>query len=285
MKTKVLVTGGNGQLGQSIQAIAIQHPTIDFLFVDKFSLDITDSKHVLEFIKANKIDWCINCAAYTNVDKAETEPEKAYQINVLGARNIAQACQEYGVKLIHISTDFVFDGFKTTPYTELDETNPINIYGKTKLKGENEIKQILDTHFIIRTSWLYSEFGHNFMKTMLRLASEKDKIAVVNDQIGSPTYAEDLAEVLIQMILKDNDNYGVFHYSNQGQISWFEFAEGIFELANCDVFLAPILTKDYPALAKRPQYSVLESSKMAEQFCVDIPYWKDSLIKVLSGVQ
>lgn len=285
MKTKVLVTGGNGQLGQSIQAIAIQHPTIDFLFVDKFSLDITDPKHVLEFFKANRMNWCINCAAYTNVDKAETEPEQAYQINVLGARNIAQACQKYDVELIHISTDFVFDGLTSTPYKETDVPNPLNVYGKTKLEGELEIASILNNYFIIRTSWLYSEFGHNFMKTMLRLGSERDRLAVVNDQIGSPTYAVDLAEVLLQIISEDKTNYGVFHYSNQGQISWFEFAKTIFELANCGVVLVPILTNDYPALAKRPKYSVLDTSKMAEQFCVDIPYWKDSLAKVFSRVQ
>lgn len=285
MTTKVLVTGAKGQLGQCIQSIAHQYPTLNFLFVDKQQMDITNIIQISEFFKTHKVDWCINCAAYTAVDQAENHKEEAYQINVLGTRNIAQLCQEYDAKLIHISTDFVFDGLKTSPYTEWDATNPINVYGETKLKGELEVKAHCASHFIIRTSWLYSEFGHNFMKTMLRLASERDILRVVNDQIGSPTYALDLAEALLHIIQKDKDHYGVFHYSNQGQISWFEFAKTIFELVNHHIVLEQILTKDYPTLATRPLYSVLDTSKISEAFNLEIPFWKDGLVTALSKVQ
>lgn len=285
MTTKVLVTGAKGQLGQCIQSIAHQYPTLNFLFVDKQQMDITNIIQISEFFKTHKVDWCINCAAYTAVDQAENNKEEAYQINVLGTRNIAQICQEYDAKLIHISTDFVFDGLKTSPYTEWDATNPINVYGETKLKGELEVKAHCASHFIIRTSWLYSEFGHNFMKTMLRLASERDILRVVNDQIGSPTYALDLAEALLHIIQKDKDHYGVFHYSNQGQISWFEFAKTIFELVNHHIVLEQILTKDYPTLATRPLYSVLDTSKISEAFNLEIPFWKDGLVTALSKVQ
>lgn len=285
MTTKVLVTGAKGQLGQCIQSIAHQYPTLNFLFVDKQQMDITNIIQISEFFKTHKVDWCINCAAYTAVDQAENHKEEAYQINVLGTRNIAQICQEYDVKLIHISTDFVFDGLKTSPYTERDATNPINVYGETKLKGELEVKAHCASHFIIRTSWLYSEFGHNFMKTMLRLASERDILRVVNDQIGSPTYALDLAEALLHIIQKDKDHYGVFHYSNQGQISWFEFAKTIFELVNHHIVLEQILTEDYPTLATRPLYSVLDTSKISEAFNLEIPFWKDGLVTALSKVQ
>lgn len=285
MTTKVLVTGAKGQLGQGIQSIAHQYPTLNFLFVDKQQMDITNIIQISEFFKTHKVDWCINCAAYTAVDQAENHKEEAYQINVLGTRNIAQLCQEYDAKLIHISTDFVFDGLKSSPYTERDATNPINVYGETKLKGELEVKAHCASHFIIRTSWLYSEFGHNFMKTMLRLASERDILRVVNDQIGSPTYALDLAEALLHIIQKDKDHYGVFHYSNQGQISWFEFAKTIFELVNHHIVLEQILTKDYPTLATRPLYSVLDTSKISEAFNLEIPFWKDGLVTALSKVQ
>lgn len=285
MNITVLVTGANGQLGQCIQSIAYQYPILNFIFVDKTILDITKGTDVLGFFEIHNIDWCVNCAAYTAVDNAEINQEQAYQINVLGARNIAKACQKYNVKLIHISTDFVFDGVQRTPYKEIDVPNPQGVYGTTKRDGENEIKTYCPCHLIIRTSWLYSEFGNNFMKTMLKLSSEREILRVVDDQIGSPTYAIDLAEVLIQIILKDRDNYGIFHYSNRGQISWFEFAKSIFELINQHVILEPILSKEYKTLAKRPLYSVLDTSKISNQYCVDIPFWKDSLVKALYRVQ
>lgn len=282
MRTKVLVTGANGQLGQTIRAIANQYPTLDFLFLDKDHLDVTNASQVLGFFKSNALNWCINAAAYTAVDNAETHPEQAYQINVLGANHIAKACHEHAVKLIHISTDFVFDGEKNAPYKENDTTNPLGVYGLTKLEAENAVKAYCSSHFIIRTSWLYSEFGDNFMKTMVRLASERDLVRVVSDQIGAPTYARDLAVVLINIILGDRVNYGTFHYSNQGQISWFEFAKAIFEEIQSSVRLEPILTKDYVTLAKRPLYSVLDTSKIETEMSLRIPFWRESLIAVLS---
>ena len=282
MKKTVLITGGSGQLGQCLQSIAYQHPTLNFLFADKSTLDVTNAIHVLDFFEKHNIDWCINCAAYTAVDNAETHQEQAYQINVLGAMNIAKACQEYDVKLIHISTDFVFDGLKNMPYKETDFTNPQGVYGSTKLEGENEIQKYCSSNFIVRTSWLYSEFGHNFMKTMLRLSSQRDILRVVEDQIGSPTYAVDLAEALIQIIQKNRGDFGVFHYSNQGQMSWFEFAKAIFELTDSSFILEPILSKDYNTLAKRPTYSVLDTSKISKEFELKIPGWKESLLVALS---
>ncbi len=285
MKTTVLVTGGNGQLGQCIQSIANQFPSLHFLFVDKDILDITNEKDVLDFFEAHHIHWCINCAAYTAVDHAEENQELALQVNVVGARNIANACQRNGSKLIQISTDFVFDGKSSNPYKETDRVNPLGVYGLTKLNGEVEVKKNCPSYFIVRTSWLYSEFGNNFMKTMLRLGSEKTQLSVVNDQIGSPTYAIDLAEALIQIIQLDTDNYGIYHYSNHGQISWFDFAKTIFELTNNDLSLNPILSKDYATLAERPKYSVLDTSKITDEFALKIPFWKDSLANALSKVK
>lgn len=285
MKTTVLVTGGNGQLGQCIQSVANQFPTLQFLFVDKDTLDITNEKDVLDFFETHHIHWCINCAAYTAVDHAEENQELAHEVNVIGARNIAKASQRNGSKLIQISTDFVFDGKNSNPYKETDRVNPLGIYGRTKLNGEMEIKNICSSYFIVRTSWLYSEFGNNFMKTMLRLGSERDHLSVVNDQIGSPTYAVDFAEALIQIIQTDTDNYGVYHYSNQGQISWFDFAKTIFELTNNKLTLSPILSRDYVTLAERPKYSVLDTSKITDKFALKIPFWKDSLINALENVQ
>lgn len=281
----VLVTGARGQLGQCIQKIAHQFSTLHFIFVDKNKLDITNTNDVLVFFEAHPIDWCINCAAYTAVDNAENDQKNAYKINSLGAKKIAQACQKYGVKMIHISTDFVFDGLKTTPYKETDAVNPQSVYGASKLEGEIAIKTYCPSHLIIRTSWLYSEFGHNFLKTMLRLSSERNTLAVVSDQIGSPTYAVDLAEVLLQMILDNKTNYGTFHYANQGELSWFDLAKAIFDCTENTVILEQILTRNYVNLAKRPPYSVLNTSKICEEYHLKIPFWKHSLIKALSQVK
>jgi dTDP-4-dehydrorhamnose reductase len=285
MNNSILVTGGKGQLASSIRAIADQYPTVNFIFVDRNELDITNAQHVLEYFKNSQIDWCINCAAYTAVDRAEEEIEKAQRVNVIGARNLAQASKIQNVKLVHISTDFVFDGLNDAPYKETDAANPQSIYGITKLNGENEIKRFCPSSFIIRTSWLYSEFGHNFMKTMLKLASERDSLSVVNDQIGTPTYAVDLAKAIMHIILENKSNYGVFHYANLGQITWFEFATTIFELTNINIILKPVSTKEYVTLAVRPKYSVLNTSKITEEFGLKIPFWKDSLIKALNEVK
>ena len=281
----VLITGAGGQLGQSLQFIAPNYPAIQFVFCDSSTLDITNLNNIKEFFKQFKPDYCINAAAYTAVDKAESEPEKAYLINVVGAKNLAAVCKEFDTILLHISTDFVFDGSKETPYTEKDIPNPTGVYGQTKLEGEKAIQQTWEKHFIIRTSWVYSQFGNNFMKTMLRLASERDKLSVVNDQIGTPTNAIDLAEVLVKIITEhsklNTEHFGIYNFSNEGQCSWYFFAKKIFEFNNIKINLEPIPTTSFPTPAKRPGYSVLDKSKIKNTFGPEIlgevKYWETSL--------
>tara|TARA_R100001377_G_scaffold76928_1_gene53999 strand:- start:1091 stop:1951 length:861 start_codon:yes stop_codon:yes gene_type:complete len=264
MKTHVLVTGSNGQLGKAISAFSDtkNSESINFTFTTRTSLDISNQEQVETYFQSNNFQYCINCAAYTAVDKAEEEKEQAFLINATAVKNLAEACDKYGVTLIHISTDFVFDGFKREPYLETDKPNPINVYGTSKLQGERYIQQTLNNYFIIRTSWLYSEFGNNFVKTMLRLGAEKDEISVVNDQIGSPTYAKDLAEVVLEIIKSKNKQFGLYHYCNQGILSWFEFAKAIFSFTKNEIKVKPIPTSGYFTPAKRPLYSVLSSTKM-----------------------
>ena len=282
----VLVTGANGQLGQSIQFIASIHQNIEFVYTDFQELDITNIENCKEVFSKHKPNYCINTAAYTAVDKAESESEKAHLINVVGAENLAKICKENNVVLVHISTDFIFDGKKETPYTELDIPNPTGVYGQTKLDGEIAIQNTWEKHFIVRTSWVYSQFANNFMKTMLRLGSERDSLSVVDDQIGTPTNAVDLAEVLLKIInschseLVSESYYGVFNFSNEGQCSWFDFAKEIFELNNISINLQPIPTKSYPTPAKRPAYSVLDKSKIKNTFGIEIDNWETSLKKV-----
>ena len=278
----VLVTGGNGQLASCIKDIENQYNDLNLIYTDYLELDICDLNQVKVFFKSyEQIHYCINCAAYTAVDIAEKDKAKAYEINALGAKNLAAICILHKTVLIHISTDFVFDGKKTDPYNEVEQPNPISVYGVTKLKGEIEIKQILERYFIIRTSWLYSEHGNNFMKTMLRLSKDKKELSIVSDQIGTPTYAGDLAEVILNIVKVNSQNYGTYHYSNLGSISWFDFAKAIFDESKIAIKLIPIKTKDYPTLAKRPLYSVLDKTKINKTFNIEIPYWKDSLKKTL----
>lgn len=281
----VLVTGANGQLGQAIQSISDKHPKIDFKFCTSSDLDITSKENCELVFTKYKPDYCINAAAYTAVDKAESEPEKAHLINVVGAKNLAEVCKEFSTILLHVSTDFVFDGNKTTPYIETDVPNPTGVYGQTKLDGEKAIQETFDNYFIIRTSWVYSQFGNNFMKTMLRLASERDSLSVVSDQIGTPTHAVDLAEALIKIItnchseLVSESNFGIYNYSNEGQCSWYDFAKKIFEVNNISINLQPIPTSAYPTPAKRPAYSVLDKNKIKSVFGVQVTNWEESLIK------
>lgn len=281
----VLVTGAGGQLGQSLQFIAKNFPEIDFVFCNSKELDITN-KFVSETVfNQTKPDFCINAAAYTAVDKAEIEYEKANLINVTGPKNLAEICKHYNTILLHISTDFVFDGIKKIPYKEIDNTNPNGVYGQTKLEGELAIQAVWSEHFIIRTSWVYSQFGNNFMKTMLRLASERTTLSVVNDQIGTPTNAVDLAEVLIKIIkITKNqltkDNFGIYNFSNEGQCSWYDFAKKIFEFNKIKIDLKPIPTTEFPTPAKRPNYSVLDKFKIKSTFDVQIKTWEESLINV-----
>ena len=276
----VLVTGSNGQLASCIKDLAKQYEGLNFIYTDYKELDICDLNQVNTFFKSNKkIDYCINCAAYTAVDKAESDVEKAFEINANGAKNLAIACREFDAILIQISTDFVFDGEKKEPYTETDVAKPISVYGASKLQGEIEIKQTLETYFILRTSWLYSEHGTNFMKTMLRLAETRDEISVVSDQIGTPTYAGDLADVILKIISSKNTNFGLYHYSNEGVASWCEFAKAIFEASNIEIKLNPIKTSAYPTPAKRPVYSVMDKTKIKSVLKTETLSWQDRLIK------
>lgn len=273
----VLVTGGNGQLGQALQSIAGNYPEIDFHFAGSAEADITDKENLHRLFSQIKPDYCINAAAYTAVDKAESEPEKAHAINVIGAQNLAQICSEFQTKLIHISTDFVFDGAKRSPYVETDATNPQGVYAQTKLDGEKAIIAAMEQYFIIRTAWVYSKFGNNFMKTMLRVAEQRDSLNVVNDQIGTPTNAVDLADALAQIIQTGKPAYGIYHFSNEGSISWYDFAREIFDINHVSVELNPIPTSSYPTPAKRPEYSVLDKSKIKQIFGIAIKDWKESL--------
>ncbi|GAA4034037.1 dTDP-4-dehydrorhamnose reductase [Flavobacterium cheonhonense] len=274
----VLVTGSSGQLGQSLQYLAPNYQEIQFVFCTSADLNITNIAQCHAVFKQYQPDYCINAAAYTAVDKAESEPEKAHIINVIGAKNIAEVCKAYNTVLLHISTDFVFNGTKKSPYTEEDIPNPTGVYGKTKWEGEIAVQQTWEKHFIVRTSWVYSQFGHNFMKTMLRLASERDTISVVNDQIGTPTNAVDLADALVQIILTDNrqtttDNFGIYNFSNEGQCSWYDFAKKIFEINKTQIELKAIPTSSFPTPAQRPAYSVLDKSKIKNTFGLSIKNW------------
>jgi dTDP-4-dehydrorhamnose reductase len=277
----VLVTGGNGQLGQAVRFISDKYPEIDFKFCSSSDLDITSKENCQEIFAKFKPNFCINAAAYTAVDKAESEWEQAHLINVIGAKNLAEVCKEFSATLLHVSTDFVFDGSKNTPYLEEDIPNPTGVYGLTKLDGEKAIQETFDNYFIIRTSWVYSQFGNNFMKTMLRLASERASLSVVSDQIGTPTNAVDLAEALIDIIkychTEPVEVFGIYNYSNEGQCSWYDFAKKIFEVNNISINLQPIPTSAYPTPAKRPAYSVLDKSKIKETFGIEIKNWEESL--------
>ena len=273
----VLVTGSNGQLGQSLQYISARYSNIQFHFYASSELDITNEYTIKEVFSLIKPNFCINAAAYTAVDKAEAETEKATLVNVTGAKKLAKVCNEFATTLIHVSTDFVFDGLKDSPYTEEEATNPQGVYGKTKREGEIEIIKHLKHYFIVRTSWLYSSFGNNFMKTMLKLSKERDKLNVVNDQIGTPTHAVDLAQALVKIVLSGSQNYGIYHYSNEGSTSWYGFAKEIFNINNTIIDLNPIPTSEFPTPAMRPKYSVLDKSKIKAEFDISINGWDHSL--------
>jgi len=280
----VLVTGANGQLGQAIHSILGNYPSIDFVFCSSSELNIIDKNNCETIFEKYKPQFCINAAAYTAVDKAESETEKAYAINVTGAQNLAAVCKLNNTTLLHVSTDFVFDGLATQPYSEEAIPNPTGVYGVTKLQGEQVIQSTWEKHFIIRTSWVYSQFANNFMKTMLRLASERDSLSVVSDQIGTPTNAVDLAETLVKIIkschaeLVSASNYGIYNFSNEGQCSWYDFAKEIFKVNNISINLQAIPTSAYPTPAKRPVYSVLDKSKIKKEFGIEVKDWEVSLI-------
>jgi len=290
----VLVTGANGQLGSEIEAL-VRHasPTTQnstFFFTDKDALDITDKDAVGSFCRDNAIDVIINCAAYTAVDRAEEEAAAADRINHLAVRHLAEIAKAQNIRLFHISTDYVFDGKNHRPYVETDPVNPQSVYGRTKLDGEKAIRRVAPPGaVIVRTSWVYSTYGNNFVKTMLRLGKERDELGVIFDQIGSPTYAHDLAKALLQIIQHSTFNTQhavmIYHYSNEGVVSWYDFAKAVFELSKIDCRVRPIETEEYPTPAKRPHYSLLNKSKIKKEYNIDIPYWKNSLENMLKRLE
>lgn len=286
----MLITGSNGQLGSEISDLVSDYQNMEFIFKDLPELDICDSNALNTFLNDEKITAIINCAAYTAVDKAEDNPESAERVNSNGVLNLVKALEKVDGKLIHISTDYVFDGNSSIPYEESDPVNPVGVYGKTKRAGElNLIDSDIDA-IIVRTSWLYSSYGTNFVKTMLRLGNERDSVNVIFDQIGTPTYARDLAkaclEILSSSIFSPISKRGkIYHYSNEGVISWYDFAINIMEVAKLGCEVIPIQTTDYPTLAKRPHYSVFNKSKIKKDFEIKIPYWKRSLEECLFKIK
>ncbi len=274
----ILVTGSSGQLGSEIAVLSANYHD-NFFFMDRESLDIFDKEAIEEVVNKEHIDTIINCAAYTAVDKAEEEADNADKINHQGVKNLAQIAKERAIKLIHISTDYVFDGKHYKPYEENDQTNPNGIYGKTKLDGEKAIMIVSPKNTImIRTSWVYSSYGNNFVKTMLKLGKTKEKLTVINDQVGTPTYARDLAQAILDIVPQlNNDKPEIYHYSNEGVLSWYDFAKEIMKMAKLACAIEPIATKDYPTAATRPHFSLLNKAKIKKDFDVEVPFWKDSL--------
>jgi dTDP-4-dehydrorhamnose reductase len=279
----ILVTGANGQLGRELQELAPAFPQFAFSFHDRSTLDLDNPAGITATLTREQPAWCINCAAYTAVDKAESEKDLAFQINGEAVGHLAKACRVSGTRLIHISTDYVFDGLSATPLKESDPTNPINTYGASKLAGEQQaLQHNPDATLIIRTSWVYSEFGNNFVRTMIRLMKEKPAVNVVSDQIGSPTYAADLAAAILQIITSPAFVPGLYNYSNDGEISWYEFATAIRDAIGSTCTVNPITTSQYPTPAKRPHYSLLDKSLIRQTYNLSIPDWRPSLATCLS---
>lgn len=284
MKT-ILITGANGQLGHSLRLLSKQYPHHKFLFTDIDTLDICNKDILLTYMQTNEVDYIVNCAAYTAVDKAEDEEVLCFTINRDAVRNLGEAASAVKAKIIHISTDYVFDGTNSIPYVESDYTCPMSVYGRSKQEGELILKAVCPNAVIIRTSWLYSEFGNNFVKTMVRLGKERDTLQVVFDQIGTPTYSGDLAAAVLSIIdysEKEEFIRGTYHYSNEGVCSWYDFARKIFQLTHISCNVIPIDTKDYPTRATRPQYSVLSKGKIKKKYGLTIPHWEESLQQMIT---
>jgi len=278
---KILVTGANGQLGRCIRDAAADYPDFEFVFVSKEELDIENIASLKDFFGKNNFSNCINTAAYTNVEKAESEQERAFAINAEAVKNLASICKENDVALLHISTDYVFDGKKKAAYVETDATCPLNVYGASKLKGEQFIQEIFDRFFILRTSWLYSQYGHNFLKTILKHSKEGKPLTITTEQTGTPTNANDLAKALLQIIVQDSTNYGVYHFSNGGETTWFGFAEEIL-LQSKNLKEANLAkTNQYRTFAARPEYSVLDNTKAHTILKLKCINWRESLKTVL----
>ncbi len=283
--SKVIVFGASGQLGQCLKLISTEKKIENVIFPPEDQSNILDSEALDKLFSINNPHYCINCAAYTAVDKAEDDIDLARKVNKDGAENLALLCKKYNVTLIHVSTDFIFAGNTPVPLSEDDLAEPINVYGLTKLEGELAIASHTNRFYILRTSWLYSEYGNNFVKTMMRLGRERDEMKIISDQVGTPTYAIDLAECIFHIIENDNEMYGIYHYSNEGVTSWYDFAKGIFDIANIDVKVFPVRTSEYVTRAVRPAFSVMDKSKIKSTFEIEIPYWRESLERCIKKLQ
>jgi len=289
-KIAILVTGANGQLGQSLHKISSSYSEYQFTFVQRNELDLSQTQSIAGYFESHHFDYIINCAAYTAVDKAEEENTLAEQINYLAVKQLAEIAKAQQTALIHISTDYVFDGTQYRPYVENDTVSPQSVYGASKLKGEQALQAVSPKGCIIRTSWVYSEFGKNFLKTMLMLGEQRDALNVIFDQVGTPTYATDLAQAIMQVVSQDSvsdtlkKSLEIYHFSNEGVCSWYDFSSAIFSLSGINCALSPIETKDYPTPAKRPHYSVLNKAKIKQDYALNIPYWRDSVQGCLTAL-
>ena len=282
---KLLITGAYGQLGNEMRVALERYPHLESIFTDVDTLDITDKNAVDAFVALHKPNVLINCAAYTAVDKAEDDLALCYKINCDAVRNLGEVAQAHSMMVIHVSTDYVFDGTGHIPYTEDMAVSPTNVYGKSKLAGERELRKACPGAIIIRTSWLYSGFGNNFVKTMLKLGNERSQLKVIFDQIGTPTYAADLADAMLQIIDSGKFVPGIYHFSNEGVCSWYDFTKMIFKLAHVECEVLPIESKDYAVRTPRPHYSVLNKSKLKSTYNQTIPYWMDGLERCLHVLQ
>lgn len=282
---RTLVIGSKGQLGQEIKFLTRNSDSFEYEFVDKEELDITKKSNIEKYLKSVKYDFVVNCAAYTAVDKAEEDSENALLLNSTAVSYLAEICSNFNINLIHISTDFVFSGYNYIPYKENDACAPLSEYGMSKLKGEIELQKINPKSIIIRTSWLYSSFGNNFIKTIIRLSKERKELNVVYDQVGTPTYARDLANTILEIIRSEKFNYGIYHFSNEGVCSWYDFAVEVVRYLDLNIKIYPIETKDYKLPATRPNYSVLNKEKIKTIYNIDIPHWVDSLKKCLDTLK
>lgn len=279
---QIIIVGGKGQLGQCLQEKI--SGAYNFVFLGSADLDISDAAQIAAVFEQYKPVYCINCAAYTAVDQAEEDLDRAFEINEFAVKRLAENCVKHGTTLIHISTDFVFNGDSSIPLTETLHTSPVNVYGLSKLKGEQEIQQVMEQYYIIRTSWLYSEKANNFVKTMLKLAQSRSELTVIYDQVGTPTYAMDLAEVILKIVQNDPAAYGVYHYSNEGVASWYDFAKAVFEFAEIDMKVLPVASSAFITKAKRPHYSVLDKTKIKLALGIEIPYWRESLNRCIQNI-
>ena len=277
----ILVTGANGQLGSEMRRLAASHPQFDYHFTDSAELDITDRRAVMAYVEEHPVDCIVNCAAYTAVDRAEDEPEACRVLNALAPGYLADAAQACGAAIVHVSTDYVFDGTQHVPYVETDPTCPATVYGRTKLEGEHEVLSRCRRAMVIRTAWLYSSFGNNFVKTMLRLGRERETLGVIFDQVGTPTYARDLAGAIFAALCRGVVP-GVYHFSDEGVCSWYDFTKAIHRLAGITTCrVRPLHTDEYPAKALRPHYSVLDKTKIKQAYGIEIPHWEESLAECL----